>query len=93
MTTIIDVAKRAGVAVSTVSYALSGTRPISEATRQRIQKAVDELGYHPNKLARGLVSKRTKIVSLMYPALSRNLDDVQLDFVAGAAGRCNQVWL
>jgi DNA-binding LacI/PurR family transcriptional regulator len=85
MTTIVDVAKRAGVAVSTVSYALSGTRPISEATRQRIQKAVDELGYHPNKLARGLVSKRTKIVSLMYPALSCNLDDVQLDFVAGAA--------
>jgi DNA-binding LacI/PurR family transcriptional regulator len=85
MTTIIDVAKRAGVSVSTVSYALNGTRPISEATRQRIQKAVDELGYHPNKLARGLVSKRTKIVSLMYPALSRNLDDVQLDFVAGAA--------
>jgi DNA-binding LacI/PurR family transcriptional regulator len=44
MPTMIDVAKRAGVAVSTVSYAINGTRPISEETRQRIFAAMEELG-------------------------------------------------
>ena len=42
MATISDVAKRAQVSVSTVSYALSGTRPITRETKDRIQKAIDE---------------------------------------------------
>ncbi len=54
MPTMLDVAKRAGVALSTVSYALNGTRPISEETRQRISTAMEELGYRPHALARGL---------------------------------------
>jgi DNA-binding LacI/PurR family transcriptional regulator len=41
---MLDVAKRANVALSTVSYALNGTRPISAETRERILKAVEELG-------------------------------------------------
>ena len=69
MTTIKDVAKKAGVSVSTVSYALNGTRPISDATRQRIMDAIQELNYHPNLLARGLINKRTRIIALLYPAL------------------------
>jgi DNA-binding LacI/PurR family transcriptional regulator len=40
MATIKDVAKKAGVSASTVSYALNGTRPISDATRQRIMAAI-----------------------------------------------------
>ena len=42
MTTIKDVAKKAGVSVSTVSYALNGTRPISAATRQRVMDAAQD---------------------------------------------------
>jgi DNA-binding LacI/PurR family transcriptional regulator len=86
LATIIDVARKAGVSVSTVSYAMSGTRHISEETRQRIMRAVEELGYHPNILARGLASKRTKIIALLYPTIIGDyLDDVQLDFIASVA--------
>ena len=42
---IKDVARRAGVSPTTVSHALGGQRPVSEATRQRVQEAVAELGY------------------------------------------------
>ncbi|MCB0158855.1 MAG: LacI family DNA-binding transcriptional regulator, partial [Caldilineaceae bacterium] len=48
MATMQDVARRANVALSTVSYAINGTRPISEATRRRIFAAMDELGYRPH---------------------------------------------
>jgi len=86
MATINDVAKKAGVSVSTVSYAMSGSRPISEATRQRVFKAIDELGYHPNRLARSLASRRSKIIALLYPsAPSGYLDDIQLDFISSVA--------
>lgn len=67
MPTSQDVAKRAGVSQSTVSYALTGTRPISEKTRQRIEAAIEELGYHPNSGARTLRSRRSGVIGLMVP--------------------------
>ena len=54
--TIAEVAKKAGVSRSTVSYALSNKRPISEDTRKRIQQAIDELGFRPNPVAKRLAS-------------------------------------
>jgi DNA-binding LacI/PurR family transcriptional regulator len=81
-----DVAKRAGVALSTVSYALNGTRPISEETRLRILVAMDELGYHPNLLARSLSTKRTHIIGLFIPSdVHGSLPVTQAGFVASAA--------
>jgi DNA-binding LacI/PurR family transcriptional regulator len=85
MPTMIDVAKRAGVAVSTVSYALNGTRPISEETRQRVFAAMEELGYRPHALARGLASKRSRIIALLFPAPERGLGFTELEFVTSAA--------
>ncbi len=85
MPTMIDVAKRAGVAVSTVSYALNGTRPISEETRQRIFAVMEELGYRPHALARGLASKRSRIIALLFPAPERGLGFTELEFVTNAA--------
>ncbi len=92
MTTIVEVAKHAGVAVSTVSYALSGKRPVSEATRKRVQDAIDELGYHPNFLARGLASKRSQAISLLFPTVMKDrvLSDVQFEFVAGVTNVASQ---
>ena len=81
-----EVAKRAGVALSTVSYALNGTRPISDETRQRILRAMDELGYQPHAMARGLASKRTRIIALLFPASGRGLGATALEIVTGAAG-------
>jgi DNA-binding LacI/PurR family transcriptional regulator len=68
MPTMSDIAKRAGVALSTVSYTLSGKRPISEEAKQRVYQAMKELGYQPNSLARALATKRTSILALLYPA-------------------------
>ncbi|HLO32589.1 MAG TPA: LacI family DNA-binding transcriptional regulator [Anaerolineales bacterium] len=82
---MLDVANRAKVSLSTVSYALNGTRPISEETRQRIAKAMEELGYRPHPLARGLASKHTRILAILFPAVERGLGITELDFVASAA--------
>lgn len=66
--TIKEVAERAGVSIATVSYVLnnrSGAVRISPRTRDRIWRAVEELGYHPNALARGLAGKKTHTVALV----------------------------
>ena len=57
MPTVLDVAKRAGVAPITVSRVINNSGYISQATRERVEAAVKELGYVPNTLARGLRSK------------------------------------
>ena len=84
MPTMLDVARRANVSLSTVSYALNGTRPISEKTRQHIFAVMDELGYRPNILARGLASKRSKIIALLFPTPERGLGITELEFVTSA---------
>ncbi len=70
MATIKDVARTAGVSVSTVSHVLTGNRPISEATRTRVLDAVGKLGYRPNQLAQGLVSKSSRSIGLLVPDLA-----------------------
>ncbi|PYC88372.1 LacI family transcriptional regulator [Streptomyces tateyamensis] len=67
MVTLADVARHAGVSSSTVSYVLSGKRSISTPTRQRIEKAITDLGYHPNAGARALAGKRSHIIALVVP--------------------------
>ncbi len=67
MVTINEVAKAAGVSISTVSYALSGKRTISATTRARIDRAVAELDYRPNAGARMLAGARTDILALSAP--------------------------
>jgi DNA-binding LacI/PurR family transcriptional regulator len=77
-----EIAKRAGVSRSTVSYALSGKRTVSEATRQRVQAIIDELDYRPNANARALKEGRTRTLGLVIPPASHQLTDMQLGFVA-----------
>ncbi|MFC4592267.1 LacI family DNA-binding transcriptional regulator [Sphaerisporangium corydalis] len=77
-----EIARRSGVSRSTVSYALSGKRPVSEGTRQRIQAVIHELGYHPNATAKALKEGRTRTIALVIPPASQRLTDVQLGFVA-----------
>ncbi|ALV35390.1 LacI family DNA-binding transcriptional regulator [Streptomyces sp. CdTB01] len=67
MVKITDVARHAGVSPSTVSYALSGKRPISEETRQRVEEAIRELGYRPHAGARALASSRSNVLALVVP--------------------------
>jgi DNA-binding LacI/PurR family transcriptional regulator len=65
-----DIAKRAGVSVATVSNVVNGYRPVGAATRQRVQQAIDELGYSPNLSARHLRNGRTGIIALAIPELN-----------------------
>ncbi|MFJ6860632.1 LacI family DNA-binding transcriptional regulator [Streptomyces werraensis] len=67
MVTLAEVAQHAGVSASTVSYVLSGKRSISATTRQRVERSIRELGYHPNAGARALASSRSNIIALMVP--------------------------
>ena len=65
MATIHDVAKRAGVAPITVSRVINNSGYFSDEIRDRVEKAVAELGYVPNLLARSLRSKRTHTIALI----------------------------
>lgn len=67
MATIKEVARRAGVSIATVSYVINDIRKVSEATERRVRLAARELGYSPNRLARGLVARRSSFVGLVVP--------------------------
>jgi len=84
MPTVLNVAKRAGVAPITVSRVINNSVHVSQATRKRVEAAVKELGYVPNTIARGLRSKRTKTLALVvtditnpyFTLMSRGVEDV-----------------
>ncbi|KQR69987.1 LacI family DNA-binding transcriptional regulator [Rhizobium sp. Leaf341] len=65
MATIRDVAKKAGVAISTVSLAMNGTGPVSAETLKRVQDASAAIGYTPNGLAQSLKRGHSKLVGLV----------------------------
>ena len=77
-----EIARRAGVSRSTVSYALSGRRSVSAQTKQRIQVIIDEIGYRPNAAARALKEGRTRTLGLVIPPASLWFTDMQLGFIA-----------
>ena len=70
MATLEDVAKRAGVAGSTVSHVINGTRFVSEATKAAVQAAIAATGYVPNTLARALARSRTNMIGAALSAVS-----------------------
>jgi LacI family transcriptional regulator len=67
VTTIKDVAKHAEVSFTTVSHVLNGTRNVSDAVRQRVLKAVQELQYVPSGIARSLKTNRTHTIGIIIP--------------------------
>ncbi|ACQ79581.1 transcriptional regulator, LacI family [Beutenbergia cavernae DSM 12333] len=83
MATIGDVARVAGVSTSTVSYVLSGKRPISGSTRERVERAIRDLGYRPHAGARALASARTNVLGLMAPLRADVNVSVIMQFVTG----------
>lgn len=65
---MVDVARRAGVAQSTVSYVLSGSRKISDKTRRQVERAIAELGYTPHAAAQALRGDKSDTLVLSLPA-------------------------
>jgi len=68
--TLKDVAKLAGVSAKTVSRVVNDQGEISDATRDRVLVAIEELGYRPNRLARSLTTGTTQSVGLIIPDIS-----------------------
>ena len=64
-----DVAKKAGVSLSTVSLVVNGTGYVSQEMRDRVEAAMRELDYIPNELARNLFSGRTSLVGVIVPTI------------------------
>jgi LacI family transcriptional regulator len=65
-----DVARQAGVSVSTVSHVINKTRTVNETTRRRVLEAMNELGYKPNALARSLRRQRTNTLGVILPDIA-----------------------
>lgn len=71
MVTIKDISRVAGVSTATVSKVLNGDySKVSDQTKQRVLKTAKELGYRPNRLARGLVQSKTNIIGLIVPDIA-----------------------
>ncbi len=68
--TMRDVAEKAGVSIKTVSRVVNNQSEISEETRQRVQAVIEELGYRPNLIARGLVTQRSYTIGLVFPDIT-----------------------
>lgn len=74
--TIDDVAALAGVSIKTVSRVVNNEPNVRGATREKVQKAIDKLGYHPSQSARSLASNRSFLIALLYdnPSASYVID-------------------
>lgn len=70
MSTIVDVAKAAGVSTATVSRVINTPHAVREATRTKVREAMEACGYRYNALARGFVTKRTQTIGLIIPTIT-----------------------
>lgn len=81
---IKDVARKAGVSISTVSRVINSSKPVKLKTKDKVLDAIEELGYRPNAIARSLKIKHTKSIGIMtpdianqfYPEVVRGIEDV-----------------
>lgn len=69
-TTIVDVARQAGVSIATVSRVIHGSPLVNAQTRTRVEQAMAELKYAPNAVARGLVTRRTQAIGLVITSMA-----------------------
>ena len=86
--TIADVAKVAGVSVSTVSRILNGKQDVAPATRERVQQVIRELGFAPHAQAKRLRAGKTHNLALLFPLkYPGNLpyNALEVEFILGAA--------
>lgn len=92
-TTIYDVAEHAGVAISTVSRVLNNSQDVSDATREKVMKAIRKLQFRPNRTAKSLAQRTTRTIAVAVPTFTTpfhnellkgirdRLDDADLDLL------------
>jgi LacI family transcriptional regulator len=83
--TIMDVANRANVSKATVSRVLNDQGGYSEKTKRKVLEIVEELGYHPSAIARGLTNKRTHTIGVLLPNLVTSLTSEFLNRIEAVA--------
>lgn len=69
-TTIKDVARKAGVSISTVSRVINDSKPVTNEVKQKVLDVIKETGYVPNPLARSLVTKKSQLIGVIVPELT-----------------------
>lgn len=89
MVSIKDVARHAGVAVSTVSKVINNYPNVSDRTKKKVNASIDELGFVPNAIASALSSKQSnRIALIMDPNTQTNaIDEIQMQYISGALAR------
>jgi LacI family transcriptional regulator len=68
--TINDVAREAGVSITTVSRVLNNNYPVKEETRIKIEEAIEKLNYKPNVMARSLITRKSSIIGIIVPGIT-----------------------
>ncbi|MCX7903323.1 MAG: LacI family transcriptional regulator [Caloramator sp.] len=68
--TIEDVAREAGVSITTVSRVINGNYPVKKETRERVEAAIKKLNFQPNPLARSLINKKTNSIGVVVPGIT-----------------------
>jgi len=86
MVSIKDVAQHAGVAISTVSKVLNNYPNVSKETKQKVNKAIAELGFVPNAIAAALSSKKSGRIALLLNLNTQTqaIDEISMQYMAGA---------
>lgn len=89
MVSIKDVAKQAGVAISTVSKVLNNYPNVSEETKRKVNQAVADLNFVPNSVAAALSSKQSGRVALLLNLnnVSQAVDEINMQYISGTIGQ------
>ncbi|MCR5343036.1 MAG: LacI family transcriptional regulator [Butyrivibrio sp.] len=92
MVSIRDVAKEAGVAISTVSKVLNNYPNVSEATKKKVMEAVERLNFVPNQVAAALSSKRSGRIALLLKLNMKTqaIDEIDMQYISGALGMARE---
>lgn len=95
MVSIKDVAKHAGVAISTVSKVLNHYPGVSEETKKKVNRAISELGFVPNAVAAALSSKQAGRVALLLDLNTKTqaIDEIDMQYLSGAINRAMELGL
>jgi LacI family transcriptional regulator len=90
--TIKDIARESGVSLSTVSLVFNDNPRISPATREKVLKTIERLGYQPNRMAQALAWKHTRTLAVLLPQLRHTFADVYFgEIMSGIYDRASKL--
>lgn len=83
--TIKDIARMAGVSISTVSRVINNSKPVNSEVKQRVLSIIKEMNFSPNAMARGLVKNESGLIGMIVPAITNNVFGDVVDGVSKVA--------